>query len=142
MHSLKTIRRVKEKDLPAMRVVLSSLVQDIAKPWFKHLNQNKCIAMAHKAGFIINETYLVIFSVEQPWFLDGLCLTEQFVGRLYPNKESFACVTDFLEAEALARGCNTIIAGSIFSYSGTGIAKLYERQGFRTEGVQLIKVIK
>ena len=130
-------------DGEATHKIIDSLYRRSSKKWMVHLSKLKCYETAMKGGFILNETYLVMFSTEIPWFMDGPVLCEQFVGKLYPKGSgTMKDVCDFLTEEAKARQCLAIFAGSLVAPSSRGIQRLYEREGFTLEGVQMIKVLK
>ena len=144
-HSTKAmiqVRTVEPKDGEHIRNMVERFVLNHSKEWFRHLDIDACVKQGMSHGFIINETYLVIFGTEFPWFMNKPVLTEQFVGRVYRTKETLDCVVYFLEQEAIARQCCAILAGSLVAYSSRGISKLYQTHGFKQEGVQLIKVLR
>lgn len=130
-------------DDKAVSELIESLFDRTFKQWMTHLNKSRCFDMAMKNGFIINDTYLVIFSTETPWFMDKDVLCEQFVGKAYPDGSgSMKDVCNFFTEEAKARKCVAIFAGSLIAPSSRGIQRLYEREGFVLEGVQMVKVLK
>lgn len=113
------------------------------KCWMRLISKENCYEMFTKRGLIINDTFLVIFSVEKFWFMDQEVLSEQFVGKLYSEGTgTMKDVCDFFTIEAKARNCSAVIAGSLIAFSSRGIQRLYEREGFTLEGVQMIKVLK
>ncbi len=110
-----------------------------AKPWFKHIDKNKVVALLCNASFIINETYLVVISEIVPWyFKDQRVLEEQLIVKLYNNGGKFSDVLDFLKQEAKARNCVAVFTGSMLAIQHKSLTKLYTSQGYKEEGGQYV----
>ena len=141
--SIQVRKASRDIDGEAVHRLIDSVIERSSKEWMVHISKLKSYETAMKAGFIINETYIVIFSTETPWFMDGSVLTEQFVGKIYPDGSgTMKDVCDFLTEEAKARQCLAVIAGSLVAPSSRGVQRLYEREGFTLEGVQMVKVLR
>ena len=90
---------------------------------------------------VINESYLLVFSVVKPWYSKNRSiLCEDLVLRI-GSGSSFRDVVAALEHLADLNECNAIITGGALARSSRAITRLYQRFGFVLEdgAPQLIK---
>ncbi|APL99492.1 hypothetical protein FDH29_gp34 [Aquamicrobium phage P14] len=89
----------------------------------------------HKDVYIVEECYVVAFDVEVPWYGKTEVLNELAVIRLVQG--DFQCVPIFLKHMAQQRGCNFVLSGTALSVSDRALARMYGRQGFEQQALQL-----
>lgn len=83
---------------------------------------------------ILDDSYLLVYSIGSPWYSKSTVLVEDMVLRLAPGSH-FSVVTDYLEDLAEQNDCDMILVGGALARSSRAITRLYQRQGFTVEGV-------
>lgn len=89
--------------------------------------------------YIVNETYLIVYTIAEPWYSKEKYLEECLVLRVYQTEEKFNCVTEFLNQEAIKHGCIGIYVATDMSTNNNVVSKLYQRCGFTEDSVKLYK---
>ncbi len=88
---------------------------------------------------ILDEAFLLVYSVGTPWYSDNLYLEEQLVLRIGEGS-SFDVVTDMLDDLADIVNAEAIIVASALAFSNRALSRLYTRRGFHNgELVTLVK---
>lgn len=125
--------------LPACRATIEYVQARAAKEWVKDLDLEKVVETINEAdAWIVDETYLVMYVVDTPWYGNKPWLLEQLVLALKPGGD-FSAVTDFLEDRARAEGCSFCVVGTALAPSDKALARLYTRQGYQGEVITLTK---
>lgn len=88
---------------------------------------------------IVNETYLICYTVNDVWYSDDKILSECLVMRLHKTEHTFECVVEALEILAKVNGCVGICAGTAFSSNDNELASKYKSLGFENSGFELYK---
>ena len=83
---------------------------------------------------ILDDTYLLVYSVGSPWYSRETVVSEDMVLRLSPGSH-FSVVTDFLDDLANEHDASVILTGGALSRSSRAITRLYERAGYTLEGI-------
>ena len=135
------IRKVTDVDIAKLSEIVDRVLHKNNKPWTVLFSKESALRTAKEKGIILNNSYLILFSISVPWFVGSAVLYEQAVVKLYRNDTSMNHVCAFFTYEALARGCVAVFSGSMFAYSSKGMRRLYERNGFVHEGDQMVKVL-
>lgn len=91
-------------------------------------------------AYIVADSFLVIYSVEAPWYSNDLFLHERLVLRLMKSAP-FGVVTQFLTSAAVEAGAVLAAAGTALAKSDAALASLYIKDGFSPEGLTLVKEI-
>lgn len=127
----------------AVRTYHSRIGSRINKMWFKHVDVNRVLTRILSGDLlaaIVDDSYLVVFTIGAPWYTDELVLEELGILTLGRGGD-FAVVTRFLEDAAKANGCVMVAVGTALSRENEALARKYKRQGYLTEAYQLIKPI-
>lgn len=135
------VREANEDDRLAINGALEKVLNHRPKDWFQLLDNKACVDVTVNAGFIINETYLVLIGEEVPWYINKPVLIEHVILKVYRGKGKFKDVCQFLTMEAKARKCVAILAGSSFAKAEKAMSKLYEKEGFYLTGDQFTKIL-
>lgn len=82
--------------------------------------------------FVVDETYLVAYTVVGPWSLDlGLQVVQELlIARIYDGGGTFDGVMDFLESEAKLFQCIGVVVGSALTRDDRAFAKVLSAHGF------------
>ena len=88
--------------------------------------------MGDPNSVILDESYLVCYSVVEPWYKDYGVVVERLVLKL-DNTSSFDVVCEFLEDVAREHGCNAIVSGGALAVKTKALKHLYEKHGFVEE---------
>lgn len=140
------IRLPNDRDKDAIRVALSAaLYRSLAPTGSKHKNSTvshlcddmeytlQVIVEGNVSSVVIDEAYLLVYSVGQPWYsLGHTVFQEDLVLRLAPGSQ-FGRVIQTMESLATDNGCSTLIAGGALSRSSRAITRLYRMHGFELE---------
>lgn len=119
---------------------INKLVKNNAKLWFKYLDAKAVIdfLISHDATYIVDETYLVAYDIDVPWYSNELFLHELVVLKLKPGS-SFDKVTSFLEGKRDEAGAKIIFSGTTLAEDDVKLASLYISQGFVQSAIGLMK---
>lgn len=79
---------------------------------------------------IVDEEYLLVYHVGQPWYSYHTVVEELMVLNLTDTPGNFSGVTDALEEIAEEYHAKAIITGGAWSPQGKALSRLYQRQGF------------
>lgn len=90
---------------------------------------------------IVNETYLICYTVNEVWYSGDKLLSENLVLRLNKTKHGFDKVVEALEIIAKVNGCVGICCGTAFYYNNKELADKYCEHGFEVSGFELYKGI-
>lgn len=91
------------------------------------------IVTGEVSAVILDEAYLLVYSVGSPWYSQETAVAELMVLRIAKGGE-FSVVTDFLKDVADENNCRMIYAGGALAVSSRAISRLYQRHGFSVEG--------
>lgn len=83
-------------------------------------------------SLIVDEAYLVCYSLGMPWFTTELILKEEMILRI-GDGSNFSAVTDLLDDLAAISGANTIIVGGAFARAPVALIRMYSRAGYALE---------
>lgn len=92
--------------------------------------------------YIVNETYLVVYTISEPWYSKSKYLEECLVLRVYETNEKFKCVAEFLEQEAIKHGCIGIYVATDMSIKNNVVSRMYRRYGFTEDSIKLYKNVQ
>lgn len=92
-------------------------------------------------AIIVNETYLVCYTVNEVWYSGDKLLAENLVLKINKLKQDFSCVVEALEIIAKVNGCVGICSGTAFSSNNKVVADKYIANGFKLSGYELYKGI-
>lgn len=90
---------------------------------------------------IAMEGTLVAFSVNEPWFMQGQVICEEFIVPLTDTPAPLEDVVRALEAAGRSCGANTLVVGTRANPHHKGLARVYEKLGARISTIELIKEI-
>lgn len=139
------VRFVDEQDYSAIDDYIADEVwKRTHKAWAK-LIKPKYIDRVLKGGnpnihaVIVEETYLVLFSVIRPWFTDQTLLDEKLIFRLYDGVGEFSDVISVLETLAQHENAAGIMVGTGLAPSDKAMSRMYQRVGFESSSSNLYK---
>jgi hypothetical protein len=92
----------------------------------------KNIMCGEVESLIVDEAYLVCYSLGMPWFTKEIVLKEEMVLRIGAGS-GFSAVTDLLDDLADLSGATTIIVGGAFARAPEALIRLYNRAGYALE---------
>jgi hypothetical protein len=78
---------------------------------------------------ILDEAYLVVYSVGQPWYSDRIFLQENMVLRIGEGS-NFSAVCDLLDDLAQHAGANDILVGGALAKYPRALIRLYKSRGY------------
>lgn len=137
------VRIVQPSDYKLIVQAYDHVIKHFPKSWFHLIDREGALFALHNLSFIVEDTYLVIISVEQPWYFNKPVLVEQVILKINKQgKGTFKDVLDFLDQEAKGRGCIAIFAGSMLAKQYKAMNKLYESGNYELSGNQFIKLIE
>lgn len=136
------VRLVQSKDWEAIEEVYELGFANHPKDWFHLIDKDAAMNVLKNMSFIIDETYLVVISEEQPWYFNKPVLVEQIILKIYrKGKGKFQSVLDFLNQEAKSRNCVAVFAGSMLAEQYKAMNSLYTKGGYQLSGNQFIKTM-
>ncbi len=88
---------------------------------------------------ILDEAYLLVYSVGSPWYTQETVVSEDMVLRIAPGS-NFSVVTDFLDGLAKDYNARVQITGWALAKHPRAITRMYQRAGYSLEDIpQLTK---
>lgn len=79
---------------------------------------------------IVNEDYLLLYSVVKPYYSKDNILQEQLVLRIRNTGATFINVVDTLRLLCKVNSCRGILVGTALAFRQRALARLYENAGF------------
>lgn len=139
-------RRITYRDYDTIRAALTSMVANMQQRGTKLIHSILDVDEAMEAlytfdSFIVEDSFLVVYDVGNPWYSTDLILNELLVLRLN-DKADFSVVPAFLEQQALEAGCRIIAAGTALARHDRSLEYLYSSHGFKTEAFTLTKELQ
>lgn len=135
--------------LPIGAVISKESWKHPNKPWSHIVDTDK--VMTAMAGYIddltsivVDESYVVLYSVDIPWFSSKKLLDVFLVYRVCEKDKSVSMqnVLDTLEEIAKEEGCVGICVGTALAKHDRALTKMYTDDGYNIVGTELIKEIK
>ena len=90
---------------------------------------------------LINDEYLFVYAVNQPWYATTTQLVELGIYRIKPGPTKFKDVVACMHSIALGEGCDKIVVGTMKPQNNAALARMYERQGFKISHYTLSKEV-
>lgn len=139
-------RRITAKDYERIAIAVLSCIEKVQatsdKAIAKSLHENSVMAHIIQSdnAWIVEDSYLVVFSVVTPWWAPYKYfeIREELVLKLSAEGD-FSCVPAFLEQRRAAEGASLTAVGTALARSDDALAAKYEQHGFRREATLLIK---
>lgn len=139
-------RRITPEDYQAIATNVLSCIDMLenldSKAIYSRLDAHRVMThiITSENAWLVDESYLVVFSVVTPWYapLEILDIREELVLKLKPEAD-FSCVPAFLEQRRETEGASLVAVGTSLAKSDSALAAKYEQHGFRTEAYLLIK---
>lgn len=94
---------------------------------------------ANMTAVIVEETFLLGFTVSTPWYSKHPFLFEEFMLRLNGNRVRFKAVVEAMEALAYVNQCAGIASGTSFSNHDEALSSRMQALGFERDAVRLFK---
>lgn len=90
---------------------------------------------------IVEDTYLVLFSVIRPWFTNKILIDEKLIFRLLDGPGKFTDVIEALEYIAQVMGASAVMAGTALAPKDEVLVRMFQRAGFESNHTGLFKEI-
>lgn len=85
------------------------------------------------SSVVIDEAYLLVYSVGQPWYSLGHTVFQEDLVLRIGSGSNFGRVVETMEGLAAEHNCSTLLAGGALSRSSRAITRLYRMHGFELE---------
>lgn len=111
------------------------------KDWTKLIKADRVTHYLINADnvFIVDDAYVVAYSIDVPWWGVDPVLSELVVIRLAPG--DFSKVPAFLESEARRYGVTLVMTGTALAISDRALAHMYSKAGFNQQAISMGKPI-
>lgn len=130
----------------ALRTYHDKIKHRITKVWFKFVDVDHVLTLITSGeanAFIVDNSYLVVVDVGTPWYSrTAIIVEEQMVLRLDGGAAPFTSVTEFLQRVSDQHSADLTVVGTALAPVDEAVARLYQRQGFRTQCQSLAKPSK
>ena len=90
---------------------------------------------------IVEDTYLVLFSVIRPWFTNKILIDEKLIFRLLDGPGKFTDVIEALEYIAQIIGASAVMVGTALAPKDEVLVRMFQRAGFESNHTGLFKEI-
>lgn len=84
-------------------------------------------------AYVLDEAYLICYSVGMPWYSKDLVLEELMVLRIGTGSK-FSAITDLLDDIAELNDVSYIYVGGSFTSAPKALTRLYSSAGYKPEG--------
>lgn len=85
-------------------------------------------------SFVVNETYLLVYDVSEPWYTRKRIVEEMLVVKVYDGPGKFDDVLTVLESIRTAHGAVGIAAGNSLARYPRALERMYTRRGYQPSG--------
>ena len=85
------------------------------------------------SSVVIDEAYLLVYSIGQPWYSLGHTVFQEDLVLRIGSGSTYGRVIQTMEALAVKNQCSTLVAGGALSRSSRAITRLYRMHGFELE---------
>ncbi len=82
---------------------------------------------------VIDDAYLLVYTVGSPWYTQELVVLEDMVLRI-GSGSTFSVVTDYLDGLAEEFNCKVQLVGGALARKPRALSRLYQRSGYVIEG--------
>lgn len=135
--SSQRLRKPDRFDSQTIRAALEANIVSVREAEIVQLGDaataTNAIVEHYVSSLIVDEAYLVVYDLVNPWYSTKEILVELLVLRIGEGS-SFTAVTDLLDDLAAEHDAAAIHAGSSFSRAPSALVRLYSRQGYVDEG--------
>lgn len=139
-------RKLAQGDYLLLKTVLEKhhkkLVRSKRKLWFKYINVDKCLRFFYQCehAYIVDDTYLVIYDIINPFYADeGITYIQEVIVLRLVAGADFSAVTTFLERSRVEAGAVAIGAGTALARNDRALASLYQQEGYEVCTLLLMK---
>lgn len=143
-------RKVEQSDHLAIALVISQEEwKSPKKPWAQMVDTDKVICAM--CGFfeedeiysvVIKDSYVVVYSVEQPWFTQKEIINVFLVYKVAENGGTFKDVLSTLDDLAIKNNCAGICMGTALAKYDRALEKMFLSDGYLSTGIELYKEMK
>jgi hypothetical protein len=126
-----------------MERTLRRLLRSNAKAWYKLIDLEQCVRVffGHPEAWIVDDAYLVIFDISTPWYAKDVTTLEEVIVLRLVRGGDFSQVPAFLERKAVETGATLVVTGTALAKTDAALVSMYNKLGYRTETVVLVKDI-
>jgi hypothetical protein len=141
------IRELTEADYPVIdELVRKRLWERSKKKWSATIDPSKVAAVMKNQNpnihsVVVEETYILVFSMAHPWFSDKFFVEEKLVIKAFNGLGNFDDVTKALEHIARVSGAYGILTGTAMAPNDDALVRMYLKAGFEQSQVGLFKAI-
>lgn len=144
------LRPLAETDRPAVRQALIEAYEKAkgGKAWIAQYSLDEADDITDLVfdffnvdSCIVNDTYLLCYSVGSKWFSKHKYFTEELILRLNKNKIPFSFVVEGMTAIAKVNDCCGIYVGTALSRNDQVYVSKLKKYGFEQDTVSLFKPI-
>ena len=142
------IRPVNSKDQEQITVALTRAVNKASrKRWIATVDLPTAIEhimSGNVQAYILEDTYLIVADIVTPWYSapGTKVLAELLVLRVYQGPGKFSDIPRALTAIAAVEGAGSIVVGTALTVGNRGLQRMYAREGFKVEAVELFKSMR
>lgn len=142
------IREITKADYPVIdELVRQRLWERANKKWTTAIDPSKVASVMKNQNpnihsVVVEETYILVFSMAHPWFSDKFFVEEKLVIKAFDGPGNFSDVTKALEHIARVSGAYGILTGTAMAPNDVALTRMYEKAGFEQSQVGLFKAIQ
>lgn len=142
------IREITVADYPVIdELVRQKLWERSKKKWTVIVDPLKVAAVVKNQNpnihsVVVEETYILVFSMAHPWFSDQFFVEEKLVIKAFDGPGNFSDVTKALEHIARVSGAYGILTGTAMAPNDKALVRMYEKAGFEKSQVGLFKAVQ
>lgn len=141
-------RLVNEEDYSLIFKAVNSATEELVEAGTKPLANTMdpevavdFLIYSNTHSYILDETFLVAYTIGEPWFSKDKFLGELMVIRVAGLTGSLKDVKSFLQSEAERHSCKWIAVGTLLSPREEALSALYTRSGYSKSLIQLVKEV-
>jgi hypothetical protein len=90
------------------------------------------ITTGQTSALILDEAYLLVYTVGSPWYADRIMVAEQLLLRIGEGS-SFSSIVDLLDDLAQEHNADCILLGGALAKNPRALARMYKRYGYAIE---------
>lgn len=120
---------------------LQQLKRQRAKLWINYISVDDTLDffMKHYGAYIIDESYLAVYSLGSPWYNKSITMLEEMIVLKLADGGDFAAVPAFFDRKAVEAGAVMQGVGTALTRYDTALASFYKQAGYSQGAIILEK---
>lgn len=120
---------------------LRQLKRQKAKLWINYISIDDTMnfIMKHDGSYILDESYLVVYSLGSPWYNRSIIMLEEMIVLRLAEGGDFAAVSAFFDRKAVEAGAVLQGVGTALTRYDNALASFYKQAGYSQGAIILEK---